>query len=668
MRYKKITSLKILSCIMTFLFCFALLPTTTANAFAAGKPGIPKISSNKWGGDTGGDYDITFNMYYGNNGTSYKLYEKLGVKDYKVISEGTLTDNSPSAQSLTIPIRDRKLAGTYSYYLELTNSFGTSTSNTLDLNVGDKNISKNLISGIDDNGSVYQFTIPQGHSEYKIENYSVQSPKYSVISSNTDSVKATIKNENVLSIDAVSAGRSGLKIIEATSGDVRYVGARVKNADGTNPGMPKYLSMGSVSQDTEGDLNFWRDSANDLKNKRTDVRYIYINGGPKGGWRSWTMQDGKGDGDRARTFIKESQKLGMIPFFVFYNIPDNDENFKVDISHIQSKDYMEGYYKDLKYLLDICKEFGDDTVGIIFEPDFLGYMMQQSGKRPSEIPATVDAAYSSGILSKDKDPKFENNVTGLVNSINYTVKKYYPQAYYGWQFNIWSFDSTDIPGQGLLHKTEFIGQEKGRDFIKDVAKSTANYYNEAGITNYGASFISIDKYGLDGGFEDGAADNPKKSKWLWNADIWNNYLLYTKTLHETTKLPVILWQLPVGHLNGSTEISPYTNTSFPTLTNKVNSYEDSAPNYFLGDTFIGGSDSRNAYFGANLCNDPKIKVNGEKITWGDHMQEAKDAGIISMLFGAGVNGSTHSTGTPPDDSYWFITKIQKYYQNPLKLN
>ncbi len=55
-----------------------------------------------------------------------------------------------------------------------------------------------------------------------------------------------------------------------------------------------------------------------------DARYIYLNGGPKaiaGGWRSWTDKDGF----RATSFVRESLKLGMIPFFVWYNIPDGGE-------------------------------------------------------------------------------------------------------------------------------------------------------------------------------------------------------------------------------------------------------------------------------------------------------------------------------------------------------
>ena len=655
---------KYLSFILILTFTFLIMPVKTAFAAASGAPGKPVLQHNQWGQDVDGNYDITISMHYGNNATSYKLYESFGIKEtYTVVAEGKLADNSPAAQSTVVQIRDRKAVGMYNYYVEFINDFGTTKSDVLQVQVGKEGKAKILIDTVDNDGIQYQTTIKQGKTEFKISNRDNANAKFSVISSNTSVVKASV-NGDILSLEGVKDGRSGLKIVDDSTGDIRQIGVRVRKADGSLPGMPEYLSLGQVSEDTDNDLNFWKDTSNTDTNKFTDIRYIYINGGPVDGWRTWTTEDG----DRAKNYIRESLKLGMIPFFVYYNIPDKDESYDVDLKHINDKAYMEGYYKDLKYFLDICKEYaGDETIGMIFEPDFLGYMMQKSNKTPSEISALVDAAYSSGVLEKGKDPDFQNNVKGLVESINYIVRKYHKPAYFGWQFNIWSYDSTEIPNQGLLHKTEFIGQEAGKQFIKQVAKETADYYNSAGITSYDADFISIDKYGLDGGYEDGAVDNPKASKWLWNADLWNNYLLYTKTLHEETKKPVILWQIPVGHINSSQEANPYNGGKFADLTNKVGNYEDSAPTYFFGDTFTPGKGNRADYFATNEWNDSKVTVSGDNITWGSHMEEARDAGVVSILFGAGVNGSTDAVGSPASDNYWWITKAQRYLKNPLPL-
>ena len=42
-----------------------------------------------------------------------------------------------------------------------------------------------------------------------------------------------------------------------------------------------------------------------------------------------------------------------------------------------------------------------------------------------------------------------------------------------------------------------------------------------------------------------------------------------------------------------------------------------------------------------------------------------EAGVTTMLFGAGVGASTDCVGTPPADNYWWITKAQRYYNNPV---
>lgn len=656
---------KFLALMITFAIFMSIAPV---NAFAAATsiPGAPTLSHNQWGTDVDGDYDIKCNLWYGNNATSYKVYEKFGSNgDYALIQEGELEDNTPSPQEVIVNIRGKDKVGTYYYYAEFINDFGITKSNEISVIVGSNGNTKIVIDKIDDDGVKAQFTIEQGTFEYALNNSNNKDANFKVISNNKDVAKAEIVDGNKLKVSGISHGRSGLKIVDEKTGDERQIGVRVKKTNGELPGMPDYLSIGQVSEDREGDLNFWRDIDDDYTNKRTDIRYIYINGGPFSGWRSWTSEDGA----RAKTYITESLKMGMIPFFVYYNIPDNEESYDTDLKHINDKEYMEAYFKDLKFLLDICIEYGgDETIGMVFEPDFLGYMMQQSGKKPTEISAVVDAAYSSGILEKGKDPEFENNVKGLVEAINYTVNKYYKEAYFGWQFNIWSYSSHEIPNQGLLHKTELIGWDAGREFIKQVAKETADYYYSAGITSYGADFISIDKYGLDGAFETGAADDPEKSKWFWNADIWNNYLLYTETLHNETKLPVVLWQIPVGHINGSESISPYDGEKFNELENKAGYYEDSATTYFFGDSFKGGNDNRTNYFSKNESNDEKIKVNGDTITWGSHIEEAKNSGIISILFGAGVGASTDAVGSPPTDDYFWITKAQHYYDNVVMLD
>ncbi|MEK8213956.1 rhamnogalacturonan lyase family protein [Paenibacillus sp. FSL L8-0463] len=109
---------------------------------ASSAPGTPVLSDNN-GHDTGlrdGDYTITMNLWWGNNGTLFKLYE-----DGKLIKEVPLTDHSPSAQSVQIDITGKR-NGTYVYTGELINSLGMTKGSPLTVTVTDASPGQAVLS------------------------------------------------------------------------------------------------------------------------------------------------------------------------------------------------------------------------------------------------------------------------------------------------------------------------------------------------------------------------------------------------------------------------------------------------------------------------------------------------------------------------------------------
>jgi hypothetical protein len=132
---------------------------------------------------------------------------------------------------------------------------------------------------------------------------------------------------------------------------------------------------------------------------------------------------------------------------------------------------------------------------------------------------------------------------------------------YGWKFNLWAYD---LGTSGSVAKiTDVLGWDEGRKRVKTAAETTADWYKKAGILSGDAGktmdFIALDKYGTDGGAtgkdypQNGPGyKNPVNATFFWNADHWNNYLLFAKALHDSLgNRPVRLWQPPVGHVNGS---------------------------------------------------------------------------------------------------------------------
>ncbi|SHJ26947.1 chitinase [Clostridium cavendishii DSM 21758] len=94
---------------------------------ATDKPALPNLSTNNWNGAS--TFTLTMNSYWGNNGTMVKLYE-----NGKVIKQQRLEDKTPTAQIVNFDINNKE-KGSYNYYVELSNSKGTSTSNILSITV-----------------------------------------------------------------------------------------------------------------------------------------------------------------------------------------------------------------------------------------------------------------------------------------------------------------------------------------------------------------------------------------------------------------------------------------------------------------------------------------------------------------------------------------------------
>ncbi|SET24490.1 chitinase N-terminal domain-containing protein [Paenibacillus sp. NFR01] len=115
---------------------------TSGTVLATDKPGQPVLSSNS-GYSTGlsdGNYTVTMNLWWGNNGSSYKLYEN-GV----LIDSKSLKDGSPSAQTASTELRG-KPNGTYVYTAELTNKYGTTKSSALTVTIRDAAPGKPVLS------------------------------------------------------------------------------------------------------------------------------------------------------------------------------------------------------------------------------------------------------------------------------------------------------------------------------------------------------------------------------------------------------------------------------------------------------------------------------------------------------------------------------------------
>lgn len=547
---------------------------------------------------------------------------------------------------------------------------------------------------------------------------------------------APVKNSPEWTLTLDSSGLAGapgmvsVRIINnaSRSGQVvapRYLGVIVKDSAGNVPAKPEWLAVGAVNTNTVDAQNFFRGTApsDNTGFKAFDTQYVYLNDGPlqrptkpvtpssplEFNPSAWRSSSGGFDGKKLVQSLRESAKFGAVPQIVYYNLMTPDESQTIALANLQNRPFLVEYFKDLKFTLDTIRHFANGTtVSLILEPDLLAYMMQasydavnNSYRDPAAIPAMTDAAYEAGLLP---DPgagnRLPNTLPGFVEAINRGVRHLSTQMVdgraesvnleFGWKFNLWAFQ---LPAGGSVAKiTDVLGWGEGRKEVQKAAQATADWYVKAGIltgdANRTMDFIALDKYGTDGGAT--GADkypqngpgytDPTKATFFWNADHWNNYLLFAKTLHETLDhRPVRLWQIPVGHVNGSEYLLPskpgLKATQAPDLANVDKQWEDSAVSYFFGDSFSGRSKGRDAaaahaYFAEDVAEDPLVSTDGDgTIVWGSHMAAARDAGIESIMFGPGLANSTQGGGYlgPALDGFFWAAKAQDYLKKPVPI-
>jgi len=128
-----------------------IVPAKTNSSVAIGIPGKPVLSDDNGyvTGLKGGTYNITMNLWWGVNGSQYKLYE-----DGVLIDTKSLTPNSPNAQTAVTPISGKR-NGSHKYYCELTNDNSITTSDIITVNVTDALPGKPVLSNDnwDDDGN-----------------------------------------------------------------------------------------------------------------------------------------------------------------------------------------------------------------------------------------------------------------------------------------------------------------------------------------------------------------------------------------------------------------------------------------------------------------------------------------------------------------------------------
>jgi chitodextrinase len=430
------------------------------------------------------------------------------------------------------------------------------------------------------------------------------------------------------------------------------------SAASSSPWHPSYLALGTVYTPGSSVDSFLTTMKS--HGPVPNYGYEYLLGNDFPNWTATTT-----------TLVNHAESFGMTPVLVEYGMNGNIDGTSVDYTNMQSSSWLTTYFQSLKNAATAANTAAPGKpVGWVIEPDMLGYLQQnyaaQYSGNAANMPAATSAAYSAGVLG-GSDPTFGNNLKGLVEAIDYTIKKFDPTAFLGWQVNTWAV-------QDPLKDTDSTTWTAGRQAVVNTGTQVANFLGTADI-GYRADFVAFDQWGQDFGYL--RDPNPAGDIRYLNDAHWSNYLLYVQTIRSALNLPAVLWQIACGHLNSTQTPSPtYWNSSgkFPDLDDVTSEqYEDSASTFFFGDRFTSSGNNL-AFYSSNPGADPKVSVSGSTVTWGSHLPDAASAGIVAILFGAGTGTGTYGVpemvganqSAPSDFDYW-VTRAQSYLNSPAAL-
>jgi len=366
-------------------------------------------------------------------------------------------------------------------------------------------------------------------------------------------------------------------------------------------GLPAHLGIGLAAEPSTDGIYGWMPNSG----VPWDYAYQYLAGGVNtgGGWETWNA-----GAQFPLYYAQGAASHNYIPVFSYYELLQSNGSCgscgesQKDLSNLNNAATMASYYQNFALLMkrlgsgtyDGIAGFGKTAI-VHVEPDLSGYAEQ----------AVLDNATCSGYCTgQGNDPTL---LKAAVKVSGYSDVTAYPDTYQG--FN-----------QALLHLRDLYAPNVLLAFhvstwatTKDVGSDTSTTLDATALGQEAGSFAAqsgtaampgvTSTYDLlfndvanrDAGYSKSVYNDPnawwdKMNVAFPNFHRWESYI---DAVHATAGRPVIVWQIPLG------------NQYFDTENNTNGHYQDNRAEYFFG-----------------------------------HMDELAQAGVIGLLFGTGIRGST----------------------------
>jgi hypothetical protein len=331
---------------------------------------------------------------------------------------------------------------------------------------------------------------------------------------------------------------------------------------------PAHLELGLASQPG---------GARHVRDEHATWRYQYLTGGVNtgSGWSTWNP-----DGTFASLYVRESRRAGVTPVLTYYQLlpsrgaGDGQGEAARDLANLRDPGTMKAYYADFALALQRAHDADGGRLAVVHvEPDLWGYVEQRAGV--TDDPGTVPAAVtSSGDARLSGLP---DTAAGFAQALVRLRDAIAPEVKLGYHMSTW--------GTG----TDPVQQDPSLTAVGGLAARSGKFYN-----NLHARFdlVFSDPSDRDDGFDLKVNHDHGRSR--WTAGDYARDERWLAGMHAATRLPLVMWQIPLGNSH---------------LPNTPSRYRDTHVQTLLGPS----SRARGVY---------------------------RDAGVIAFLFGGGADGTT----------------------------
>jgi len=304
-----------------------------------------------------------------------------------------------------------------------------------------------------------------------------------------------------------------------------------------------------------------------------DRRYVYIDNFANVTQSYWGKDQYAWTG---RNWSKDSFYVAhhVNPCIVVYMLQRGGDSYDYLSQNIQDPVFMKQYFDTLAFIADSSK--GMHAIYVI-EPDVWGYVLQHAREHDTGPSRTQDdwAAIADNHLSApchindlgipwlSDTNEFKNKLGYLPGAIVKTLKQVDPGCFAGVLMAFWAWKPANATTLGIFQDTQNnvdIAAREESKFLKALL----------GTTPFTGDFVGFEKNGTDlGCWKVMSPPSVYATTLNWNDQANSRWIGFSKTIAQTVDLPLLGWQISIGH---------------PGLPNIDNEYEDTFFPYFFSHT------------------------------------------------------------------------------------